>query len=161
MNLPRLAAAVNVIRYTGVDSDAAYVSQSRDTSPSHYKFVFADIGQTRAWGHPKEKLRKQSMQYQIAPLLGELKPFDVYFIDGRFRVACVCSALLHASKFGRHDSTVFLHDYGPRPQYHVVEEFADIIETSRSGNLVKLRRSRNASDELIVSTWSSFYNITD
>ena len=81
------------------------------------------------------------MQYQIAPLLGEMKPFDVYFIDGRFRVACVCSALLHASKFGRRDSTIFMHDYGARPSYHVVEEFTDIIETSRSGNLVKLRRS--------------------
>ena len=43
-----------------------------------------------------------------------------------------------------------MHDYGARPSYHVVEEFTDIIETSRSGNLVKLRRSRNASDELIL-----------
>jgi hypothetical protein len=102
----RLAAAANVIRYTGVDSDAAYVAQSRDAGPSHYKFVFADIGQTRQWGYPKKFLRKQSMQYQIAPLLGEMKPFDVYFIDGRFRVACVCSALLHASKFGRRDSSI-------------------------------------------------------
>jgi hypothetical protein len=157
----RIAAAANVVRYTGVDSDALYVSQSRAEAPKHFKFLFADIGETKSWGQPGEALRKQSMQYQIAPLLSELRPFEVYFVDGRFRVACVCAALLHASKFNSFDSKIFMHDYKARPQYHIVEQFADIIEISKSGRLVHLRRSKNASEALIMSVWNSAHMKTD
>ena len=156
----RLAAAAKLVRYSGVDSDAQYVANSRNSAPSHFKFYFADIGPTREWGNPKELLRKQSIQYQIAPLLSELRPFDVYFVDGRFRVACVCASILHASKFGGFESVVLMHDYKARPQYHVVETIADVIERSQSGKTVLLRRSKNISDERIISVWNSFYNIT-
>lgn len=156
----RLAAAANVLRYTGVDSDALYVANSRDSAPNYFKFLFADIGETRIWGNPTRFLHKQAMQYQIAPLLTELAPFDVYFVDGRYRVACVCVSFLHASKFGRLDSLVLMHDYKERKLYHAVEQIADIVERSRHGKLVVLRRSKSTTDEQIEAIWNAFYNIT-
>ena len=48
----RLAAAANVIRYTGVDSDATYVSKQRRGLVT-INLYLPDIGQTRQ-GHPKE-----------------------------------------------------------------------------------------------------------
>jgi len=46
----RIASAFNVARYSGIDSDASYVSTCRNDSPTHFKFYFADIGDTKGWG---------------------------------------------------------------------------------------------------------------
>ena len=58
-------------------------------SPDLYRFYFADIGETEMWEFPKiEPLTaKMKFNYQIAPLFIERDPFDVYLVDGRFRVA--------------------------------------------------------------------------
>ena len=152
----RIAVAVGMPIYSGVDSDAVYVSESRKESQSHFKFYFADVGETGHWGLPVDVLRKQVMQYQLSALQSEKLPFDVYFVDGRFRVACVCAAFLHASKFGRTDVSVLMHDYRERPWYHVVQEFADIVEHSRSQNLVLLKRKKHFTDELIFDYWVRF-----
>ena len=98
------------------------------------------------------------MQYQLSALQSEKLPFDVYFVDGRFRVACVCAAFLHASKLGRTDVSVLMHDYRERPEYHVVQEFADIVEHSRNKNLVLLKRKKHVTDEQIFDYWVRFRN---
>lgn len=154
----RIAVAVGMPIYSGVDSDAVYVSESRKESPSHFKFYFADVGKTGHWGFPVDVVPKQVMQYQLSALQSEKLPFDVYFVDGRFRVACVCVAFLHASKFGRTDVSVLMHDYRERPEYHVVQEFADIVEHSRSQNLVLLKRKMHFTDEQIFYYWVRFQN---
>jgi len=114
------------------------------------------VEETGHWGLPVDVLRKQVMQYQLSALQSEKLPFDVYFVDGRFRVACFCAAFLHASKFGRTDVSVLMHDYRERPWYHVVQEFADIVEHSRSQNLVLLKRKKHFTDELIFYYWVRF-----
>ena len=158
----RIASALNVARYSGIDSDASYVSTCRNDSPTHFKFYFADIGQTERWGVPTdENLPKQTMQYQVAPLLSEPFSFDVYLVDGRYRVACVCLAFLHAEKFGATDVIVLMHDYGARPQYHVVEQFAYISERSSSGKLVALKRNATSSTEIIVQVWEEYAKVVE
>ena len=156
----RIASAFSVSRYSGIDSDASYVSTCRNEAPTHFKFYFADVGDTKAWGVPTdENLPKQTMQYQVAPLLSELFSFDVYLVDGRYRVACVCLAFLHAEKFGAKEVIVLMHDYGARPQYHVVEQFAYIFERSSSGNLVALKRNATSSTESIVQVWEEYAKV--
>mmetsp|Transcript_6464 Transcript_6464/g.26183 ORF Transcript_6464/g.26183 Transcript_6464/m.26183 type:complete len:275 (+) Transcript_6464:218-1042(+) len=156
----RIASALNVARYSGIDSDASYVSTCRNDSPTHFKFYFADIGHTERWGVPTDKnLPKQTMQYQVDPLLSEPFSFDVYLVDGRYRVACVCLAFLHAEKFGATDVIVLMHDYGARPQYHVVEQFAYIFERSSSGQLVALKRNATSSAEIIVQVWEEYAKV--
>lgn len=154
----RIAVAVGMPIYSGVDSDAVYVSESRKESPTHFKFYFADVGKTGHWGFPVDVVPKQVMQYQLSALQSEKLPFDVYFVDGRFRVACVCAAFLHASKLGRTDVSVLMHDYRERPEYHVVQEFADIVEHSRNKNLVLLKRKKHVTDEQIFDYWVRFRN---
>ena len=94
-----IAAYVGVPRYSGVDSDPHYVSQARTLAPDYFRFYFADIGPTQDWGHPtNKKLRKNKFNYQVSSLLSEKnKPFDVYMIDGRYRLPCVLISLLHAA----------------------------------------------------------------
>merc|ERR1712048_757194 len=69
-----------------------------------FRFYFSDIGETGAWGWPKKKLAKNEYNYQISALMAEQEPFDVYLIDGRYRIACVCAAFLHAIKYSKGSS---------------------------------------------------------
>lgn len=152
----RIATATGVQVYAGVDSDANFVASERKRSPDHFHFYFADIGETAGWGVPTKKLRKQVMQYQLAPLMAELQAFDVYFVDGRYRIACVCVSLLHAHKHGKANALVLMHDYKTRKLYHEVELIADIVRSSTSSNLVALRRRANVSNNDIEHMWSRF-----
>ena len=96
-----IASHVGVPRYAGIDSDALWVSTSRDAVHPHFRFYLADIGITAEWGMPKDgKLSKSVLDYQLAPLIVEPHAFDVYMVDGRMRFACMMASFLHASSHG-------------------------------------------------------------
>eukprot|EP00979_Chaetoceros_neogracilis_P015764 scaffold6491_cov133-Chaetoceros_neogracile.AAC.1 len=45
----------------GIDNDAVWVSQARDNSKlEHFRFNFADVGASKAWGIPKTHCFKRS-----------------------------------------------------------------------------------------------------
>mmetsp|Transcript_33789 Transcript_33789/g.69434 ORF Transcript_33789/g.69434 Transcript_33789/m.69434 type:complete len:288 (-) Transcript_33789:274-1137(-) len=147
-----IAGHLNVTRYSGVDSDANWVSAARDKCPSHFRLYFADIGKTESWGNPVEKLPKTIYDYVLSPLHLELCPFDVYMVDGRFRVACALMALLHASRHD-HDATILMHDYtGKRKNYLSMERVCDVVEFSGS-KLVALKRKPDVTDEAIYEMY--------
>jgi hypothetical protein len=129
----KIAAWVGVPRYVGVDSDADWVTNVRDeVNMNHFRFIFADIGATGNYGKPKnENLQKIPLSYQSAPLNDEMEAFDFYLIDGRYRVACACAAMLHAmSRGGDMKKIMFgIHDYF-RADYHQLESVADIVKKS-------------------------------
>ena len=136
-----IASYVGVPRYSGVDSDAVWVRKARERSGANdrFHFTFADIGPTGPWGYPENNATaKIPYSYQTAPLYDELEPFDVYFVDGRYRVACICSSMLHAMSRGANMSFVLfgMHDWG-REWYKVVLEVGDIVHESK--HLVVLR----------------------
>ena len=49
---------------------------------------------------------------------------DLILVDGRFRVACVLESLLSLSPLS--ETQILLDDYVGRPEYGVVEQYADI-----------------------------------
>jgi len=76
-----LANYMQVPRYAGIDSDPVWVDKARTKVNENYRFYFADIGPTKAWGQPKQaKLAKNILDYQLVPLAVELKPFDGTFL---------------------------------------------------------------------------------
>jgi len=95
-----IAAHTGVPRYADVDSDAKWAAQAREKSKlNHFRFNFADISETGLFGNPlDESFQKIQYDYQLAPLVLEDEPFDVYLVDGRYRVACACVSFLHAMK---------------------------------------------------------------
>ena len=114
-----IASHVNVPRYKGTDSDTTWISNVQKHAPDHFRFFFSDIGEILEWGKPANILFKSRFNYQIAPLIVERKPFELYFIDGRYRIGCFCVSFLHAFKFGANMTTVrvAVHD-NHRKQYH-------------------------------------------
>ena len=149
----RIATAVGIDRYSGVDSDVLYIKESRERAGMHYKFYLADIGQVETWGFPEQELPKQVMQYQFAPLLSELEGFDAYFVDGRWRVACACVSFLRASKYEKREAVVLFHDY-ERKEYHAIESISSVTGISKGGRkLAILQRRSDVSDEVIFALW--------
>ena len=113
--------------------------------PLQPELVFADVGPIGNWGYPTDPgscdlwpSYSQDVWQGPAPVAA-----DLCLVDGRFRVACALSCLLHGSQ------TTFtaVHDYACREKYHVVGNYAD--EIARSQNLSIFRRNRNVPDRLI------------
>ena len=76
-------------------------------------------------------------------------------------MACFCTALLHASKHGRDDVFVALHDYERRRYYHIVETIAQVVDSSAANKLVVFRRRPNVTDAVISDLWSQYRNDYD
>jgi len=153
-----IAAAVNVPRYSGVDSDAEWVAQARKNSKrSHFRFNFADIGETKAWGYPVKQLRKNTYDYQFGALAGEEDAFDVYLVDGRYRVACVCVAFLHAMQH-RGDMEkvrVGIHDnHTPGRGYNVINNtIGELMIKNKRLWVYKLKNGTTVDD--VIELWKS------
>ena len=168
-----IASHVGVPRYAGIDSDAVWVSQSRDPVHTHFRFYLADIGITGAWGQPNNtELSKSVLDYQLAPLIVEPNAFDVYMVDGRMRFACMMASFLHASSRGaptnqtmvlNHDCkpTVESHvalDAGSRVSYKAADHLLDLVH--HSGNkLCAYRRKENTTDDDLLKLWQKYSKV--
>lgn len=122
-----MAAEMPGKRIWSVESDADWAAMMRGwfaanppATGSEVEIVWADIGPTKAWGHPRDKSGWQ--RYARYPLgiweRADVTP-DLVLVDGRFRTGCALAAALHAKAPLR----LLFDDYVPRPHYHAVEAF--------------------------------------
>ena len=103
------------------------------------KLIYADIGETGAWGYPlnNDNTEKFTNYHEKVFENFNAKEIDMVFVDGRFRVACVLSTILHCSD----NIDILIHDYTFREEYHVVEEFLDLINTVDSLCIFKIKNN--------------------
>ena len=130
-----------------IESDTAWIDKVKGlAAPSTYerKFLFADIGQTGHWGvptNPHGEVDYLNYHQNIWEYID--REFDMYFIDGRFRVACACQSLLRCKP----DSIMLIHDYRSRRHYHMIEKIAAPI--AEAEDMTAFRRRPEASFRLI------------
>lgn len=153
-----IADHVGVPRYSGIDSDPVWVREASRKVASHFRFYLGDIGKTAEWGFPLKKLDKAYLNYQLAPLAAEPEPFDVYFVDGRFRFACMMASFLHASarKGSKDDqqTLVILHDC-QRKVYHKADHLLNLTFASRK--LCAYTRLPSTTDKQLFKFWKKHY----
>lgn len=127
----RTASAMSGKFVISVESDRQWARNLRaDLSavqtPSQVIVYHADIGPTGPWGRVMDDRNWRSFHKYPNAVWSE--PFfrhpDVILIDGRFRTACLMSAMLHAKK----PVTVLFDDYTKRPRYKLVEDFIQPVE---------------------------------
>lgn len=158
----KIAAWVGVPRYVGVDSHANWVTNTRkEVNMDHFRFIFADIGDTVQYGKPKnDKLQKIPLSYQSAPLNDEMEAFDFYLVDGRYRVACACSSMLHAMSRGGNMAEVMVgvHDYYNmgRDEYHELEQIGDVVR--KADRLAVFKVKSNTTELDIYQMWEKNVN---
>jgi len=126
-----------VTNLVSVDSDASFLADvrkklSQADRRAMSKLIHVNIGLTVDWGMPvfrkptRRRVRRWE-EYAKAPwryfrTIGQ-QP-DLILVDGRFRVACVLESLLSLSPLS--ETKILLDDYVGRPEYSVVEQFADV-----------------------------------
>lgn len=155
-----IAAATNMPRYVGVDSSSEWIAKVRERAPHWFRFHFADVGPTRAWGYPTKRLKKTTFNYQIAPLFLERDSFDVYLVDGRFRVACAMASFLHAIHTGGDLSktTVLIHDYLPDNDWRKYSVVKTVADTEIKGEKVLvLKLMPNITEAVLYDLWDVSY----
>lgn len=151
------------IEFVAVDSDPFFLKsvqkKIRDDGlarPVGQSFHYADIGLTAHWGRPigpglnsprrLEKFRRysdpppQSFEGGRAP--------DLVLVDGRFRVACVLKTL--RALRNERGWTIAMDDYGDRPHFHVVSEFAEIDQLVND-RMAVITAAKPVSSELLDS----------
>ena len=150
-----LAYQKNVKRLTAVDSSSTWVNSLKaNLRKSSYVLRHVDIGPTKAWGIPiNDNFKIHWSKYSKAVNENSM-PFDVYLVDGRFRVACACMGLWHGHK----DSLVLVHDWN-RKKYHIVLKVANVLTVVN--NLVVLKRKDNVNMMQLETLWNEYKNVVD
>jgi hypothetical protein len=157
-----IADHMGVARYAGVDSHPGYLDNVRSQASPHFRFYYGDVGSVASWGYPADDtLTKILWQYQVAPLYSEPEPFEVYFVDGRYRMACVLFSFLHASAKGakHEDTTVLIHDCH-RHAYHANDDILELVNFSLTANkrdpmLCVYKRKANTTDEVLLQRYEN------
>jgi hypothetical protein len=146
-----------VTNLVSVDTDASFLADvrrklSESDRRAMAKLIHVNIGFTVDWGFPvfnkptRRRVRRWE-EYAKAPwryfrTIGQ-QP-DLILVDGRFRVACVLESLLCLSPLS--ETKILLDDYVGRPEYNVVEQYADMELVGRMAVL----RPRRLVDRISV-----------
>ena len=119
-----LAAELVRDRVHAVDSDPVWVENVRKeigTLDKDIQLNVVNVGPTGSWGTPIGREHEHLFEdYSLSITRTGFTEYDFCLVDGRFRVAC----FLQAFSIMPSDSIIAIHDYSPRPQYHIIEEFA-------------------------------------
>ena len=144
-----IAEHMGIQRLTAVDSASVWVKTCRIKVRQQYKLVHVNIGDVKKFGNPKDESRKEQWPDYSTTVSNETEPFDVYLIDGRFRVACALQAFLH----GTNTSLVLIHDF-QRPDYQPVLDVANVVR--RVGQLVVLQKKASVTTKTLTSLWEKY-----
>ncbi len=123
-----LAAEMEGKHVTSVESDRSWARMMKDwfranppAAGSSVDVVWADIGPTRDWGHPKDD--REWRRFPDYPLkVWRRKGFrhpDVVLVDGRFRIGCALATAFSITR----PITLLFDDYTKRSWFAKVEEF--------------------------------------
>jgi hypothetical protein len=125
--------------FVSVDSDSYFIASVKakitrlEPTPSsgHGLFIHANLGLTEAWGvpvwtRPTKKRLTAWRSYFTAPWVDNAERFhpDLILVDGRFRVACALTSILHVT--GNSDWELLVDDYEGRPHYTIIEQYANL-----------------------------------
>ena len=105
-------------------------SASAAAAQGRLELVYVNIGPTIPAGYPEGdsyKVKWKDYSSQTFSSCGQAAQHRVVLVDGRFRVACFLKMLNSMAPEDLKRTQILLHDY-ERMEYHVVEEFADLIE---------------------------------
>lgn len=138
-----LAHHPNLKHVHTVESDEAWISRLKAEEPvirnaiasGRLRLEHAYIGETKAWGWPKNRDLQAIWPRYCDEIrqAREVRRWDVIFVDGRFRVSCFLKALdAVKDEPGADRVRLLVHDYENRREYHVVERFAEKMQSAET-----------------------------
>lgn len=126
----------NVKKIVSVEGALTWITKLKAMPEIRATFHHIDYNADEGnWSYPKDNKKVHIFpQYSDIIKLYPVNTFDTILVDGRFRVACICKLYDYSTE----DTIILVHDYTNRPQYHIVEQFFDVVE--RVETLVRLRK---------------------
>lgn len=115
-----VAFSKKVKRYFSIEHDKTWFEKVQKNVPDNVKMFHVPLNSERTQPTQKE----QVIDYINFVDQLEEEFFDKVLIDGRGRGWCAEKLL----NYLHNDSVVFIHDYFKRPQYHIVENWYEIID---------------------------------
>lgn len=147
-----LSKSLGVGRYYGVTArEARAVELALSFARPNYTIEYVDIGPVTSFELPLNGTLTDAFE-GYSKVKGD-EPYDLYLVNGRFRVACVAQALLH----GRASSVIVLLDHH-NPRYKPVRNVTNTVDTI--GNMAVLT-SANATRERLVDLWDAYKHEND
>ncbi len=125
-------------------------------SSGKLKFHLVDIGETKEWGYPANEERKHLFPNYPLSIFAQRRDydFDLIFVDGRFRVACILCSLLSTPP----DCVIVVHDFWNRQPYHRVLTYLDVV--ARADSLAVFRRKELLDSERILTDLQVFQYVS-
>jgi hypothetical protein len=161
------------IEFIAVDSDPYFLKSVRKkiredgfSRPVGQTYHYADIGLTAHWGRPigaglgSAARLERFRRYSDPPpecFEGGRTP-DLVLVDGRFRVACVLKAL----RMLRNERgwTIALDDYGDRPEFHAIADFAE-IDHLVNGRMAVIKSAKAVDSDFLESAIRKYETVLD
>lgn len=142
-----------------IDSSNEWVMlvKNRSNYSERLDIHYIDVGEIGDWGRPIDFKKRENFKVYTDQLWEQnLKP-DLVLIDGRFRVACFLTCLLKAPI----GTMIIFDDYTNRPEYHIVEEFLEIKESSGRQGIFIVEKLENIKEQIINELLDKFRFIMD
>lgn len=116
-----------VKKYYSIEHDGDWYNELKSEIPSNVELYHVP------WDSPRTipTQRNQFKTYIEYVDKLNIKKFDKVFIDGRARGWCAEYVL----KYLHEDSIIFIHDFWNRPQYHVVFNWYDEVDSIKTEGL--------------------------
>ncbi|MBT8473200.1 MAG: hypothetical protein KJN99_11400 [Marinicaulis sp.] len=132
------------LNVTSVESDPKWITKIRQSpevaraeTSGKLNLLYGDIGEVGPWGKPVDPERNDKwLNYVNAPWPQKT---DLVLIDGRLRVACAAKAVFETGP----STTVIIHDFWPRKEYHVVLPMFDVVHEVNTMAVLKPRSDAN------------------
>lgn len=113
-----------IVNVLSLETDKSWANLMGHNSQARVKHV--DVGAVGEWGWPESYAKRENfIEYIEGPFRNGEGGADMLFVDGRFRVSCFLSALLHSTK----GTVIVFDDYVSRGFYRLVEEFISPVST--------------------------------
>lgn len=134
------------------------INKACEENRLHFEYV--DIGKTGEWGVPigGNGAEQKYPDYSSTVFKKEYvqnNSYDLVFIDGRFRVACLLQTVLNVPSTTR----IMIHDFCNRPEYHVVLKYVNVIEPMDTLCLFKIKDNINKDE--VLSDYHKYKFISD
>ena len=135
-----------------VDSSCDWLDQVRTacaSSRTRPELIFVDIGPTAEWGFPTDPAMKPRWPDYHSAIwkMPHSAAADLYFVDGRFRVACFAQIVLHCNP----NAIIGIHDFTSRPKYHCVREIAREIATAGDMSFFRPLPEKKVAESILQS----------
>ena len=106
-------------------------SISAEMAKGRLELVHVNVGPTKPLGYPErdsDKVKWKEYSSQTFSSCGQAAQHRVVLVDGRFRVACFLKMLKSMAPEDLNRTQILIHDYFRR-EYHIIEKFAELVES--------------------------------